>query len=621
MAWKSVPERIAERAKSSKAEWRTETRERKAEIATFSEAWRTESWSMSMAVNVADGNRCASMRASTPVPVPMSSMRVALGGEGAQDPSRQASNPTFMAQEDWKTENCLKRKWSLDTGSTVLFCQEVEAVVVLENGFGIVCEITVHHPGIVGRVFFKDTGKELALVLAEVDNDFLVLVEKETTGEVDVVIVARMGRERLNVVGEVFVSLDLGDQHVVSGLGVSQGAVSVIKVGTVAVETMGGNERARFVLHEDGLRIDEFGVLKVRVDSRPMELLVEHRDIKFVAVVASEVNTREHFCQLRSQLLERRAGRHVFVRDVVDRSGFGRNGAFGIDAHAVTLLRAVGKDFDERKFDNAVVEKIDTGRLEVKKHERTLQIEFHESERLVVKNHRHEQHEDILALFIGLGEDDGRAVRIGDLKENIVRLDVLEDFDKVGGFESDGERVARVLASDGLGSRNAFFKILGGEDNLVVGNVKFDHVGSFGRVERGASERSHGSEAVDGERKRVVLRDDGIIVRVFAFNLAAIHGVVEQGELHHLVVILNGDVVVVLGKERLENNGRFACEDEGIASRAGVVLDTVAHEFVSIGSHEVDAGVVDVNEDARHDRAELVVRSGKNGLGDGIEER
>ena len=42
---------------------------------------------------------------------------------------------------------------------------------------------------------------------------------------------------------------------------------------------------------------------------------------------------------------------------------------------------------------------------------------------------------------------------------------------------------------------------------------------------------------------------------------------------------------------------------------------------MSIGSHEVDAGVVDVNEDARHDRAELVVRSGKNGLGDGIEER
>ena len=528
MAWKSVPERMAERAKRSKAEWRTEMRERKGESATFSVAWRTESGSMSMAVSVADGNRCASMRASTPVPVPMSSMRVALGGEGAQDPSRQASNPTFMAQEDWKTENCLKRKWSLDTGSTVLFCQEVEAVVVLENGFGIVREIAIHHPRIVRRVFVKDTCKELALVLAEVDNDLLVLVEKEPTGEVNVVVVARVGRERLDVVGEVVVSLDLGEQHVVGGLGVSQGTVSVIKVGTVAVETMGGNERARFVLHEDGLRIDEFGVLKMRVDSRPMKLLVKHRDIEFVAVVASEVNTREHFCQLRSQLLERRAGRHVFVRDVVDRCGFGRNGAFGIDAHAVTLLGAVGKDFDERKFDNAIVEKIDTSRLEVKKHERTLQIEFHESERLVVKNHRHEQHEDVLALLVGLGENDGGTVRVGDLEENVVRLNVLEDFDKVGGFESDGERVARVLASDGLGSRNALLEILGGEDNPVVGDVKLDHVGRFGRVEGGATERSHGSEAVDGERERVVLRDDSVVVRVFAFNLTAVHGVVEQ---------------------------------------------------------------------------------------------
>lgn len=67
-------------------------------------ASRTALSSISMAVMVASGNRCAIMRERTPVPVPMSRMRLP---PAASVPSRSQSVPTFMPACLWSIVNCL----------------------------------------------------------------------------------------------------------------------------------------------------------------------------------------------------------------------------------------------------------------------------------------------------------------------------------------------------------------------------------------------------------------------------------------------------------------------------------------------------------------------------------
>ena len=65
------------------------------DIATFSRAWATASTSTSTPTTCASGNRCAIMRAISPVPVPISST---IRPPRAHAPSRVPSVPTFMAQ-------------------------------------------------------------------------------------------------------------------------------------------------------------------------------------------------------------------------------------------------------------------------------------------------------------------------------------------------------------------------------------------------------------------------------------------------------------------------------------------------------------------------------------------
>ena len=65
---------------------------------------------------VAFGNRWARKRATSPVPVPMSSIRIGLsaGFLHAHAPSSTPSVPTFMAQRSCLTVNCLKLNESFD---------------------------------------------------------------------------------------------------------------------------------------------------------------------------------------------------------------------------------------------------------------------------------------------------------------------------------------------------------------------------------------------------------------------------------------------------------------------------------------------------------------------------
>ena len=69
---------------------------------------------MSTPVTDASGERWASIRAISPVPVPMSSIRRSEGRTPAQAPNRTPSVPTFIGQRSWRIVNCLKLKITLN---------------------------------------------------------------------------------------------------------------------------------------------------------------------------------------------------------------------------------------------------------------------------------------------------------------------------------------------------------------------------------------------------------------------------------------------------------------------------------------------------------------------------
>ena len=76
--------------------------------AMFSRAWLMACSSMSMPSTCATGFLWADMRAMSPVPVPIS--RIRLPSTQPHAPSRTPSVPTFIAQRSWWMLNCLKRK-------------------------------------------------------------------------------------------------------------------------------------------------------------------------------------------------------------------------------------------------------------------------------------------------------------------------------------------------------------------------------------------------------------------------------------------------------------------------------------------------------------------------------
>ena len=77
------------------------------EASAFSRA--CEMSSTSTPVIRAPGTRCAIISAISPVPVPISRMRLSDGRTETQAPSSTPSVPTFIGQRSWRMANCLKR--------------------------------------------------------------------------------------------------------------------------------------------------------------------------------------------------------------------------------------------------------------------------------------------------------------------------------------------------------------------------------------------------------------------------------------------------------------------------------------------------------------------------------
>ena len=91
-------------------------RSEKGEAAAFARAHSAAIGSISIPCTRACGNRCANIKAISPVPVPMSRQCCGIlpaASSPAHAPSRTPSVPTRMAQPVWSMSNCLKEKISV----------------------------------------------------------------------------------------------------------------------------------------------------------------------------------------------------------------------------------------------------------------------------------------------------------------------------------------------------------------------------------------------------------------------------------------------------------------------------------------------------------------------------
>ena len=128
---------------------------------------------------------------------------------------------------------------------------------------------------------------------------------------------------------------------------------------------------------ENSLNINEFCFRKIEVDFGTVKLLVEKRNIKTIGVesgyIATFENRSERFCNLS----ECRAGRNIFVGDVVHGCGLSRNMHLRIDTTGFRYFLSVGSDFNKRYFDYTVLSDVGAGCFEVEEYKRSLKIEFH----------------------------------------------------------------------------------------------------------------------------------------------------------------------------------------------------------------------------------------------------
>ena len=145
----------------------------------------------------------------------------------------------------------------------------------------------------------------------------------------------------------------------------------------VAIEFIGRDQRALFLLVEDVLHVDETAAFEIHVDARPQELLDQHRQVKTVGVEAAEVAAADELFERPRDLRERRAVPHVVVRDAVYGRGLLGDMHPGIEPPGFGDLLAVGHDLDHRDLHDAVPGGVHAGGFEVEEDDRSFEVQLH----------------------------------------------------------------------------------------------------------------------------------------------------------------------------------------------------------------------------------------------------
>ena len=135
------------------------------------------------------------------------------------------------------------------------------------------------------------------------------------------------------------------------------------------VELQGGREGTGLHAVEYLLGVEEAALAGVEVKAGAVKFFLEQGDVVAVGVVAAQVGVADEVVELLSYVGEGGAVLEVEVGQPVDGGGLGRDGYGGVDLHFQFLGgAAVGEELDETHLHDAILDDIEAGGFEVKKH-------------------------------------------------------------------------------------------------------------------------------------------------------------------------------------------------------------------------------------------------------------
>ena len=214
-------------------------------------------------------------------------------------------------------------------------------------------------------------------MLAEVEDRLVLFVKNDAACIVDQTVAGGEVGEELDVVLQsALIPVELGFEDFVCGPYISKGGVGVIEV-LVAVESIGGHQRALLHLVEDVLDVNEFPFAEVEIDAGTQEFFRQQRNVETGGVVACDVAAFHPLGERFGYLAENRLVLDVVVADVVDFLRFPRDGHLGVDEPAFLLDVAVGEDLHGSDLDDAVARNVKPCRLQIEKQQGIVEFEFH----------------------------------------------------------------------------------------------------------------------------------------------------------------------------------------------------------------------------------------------------
>src|SRR4030043_2101902 len=98
-----------------------------------------------------------------------------------------------------------------------------------ENLFRIKRKITVHHPGVIRRLLFKNNFNRFTFMLAEIKNFRAVFIHNDPSGKISIIVEGAEISKLLNIVFKILIPVKLSLKHLISGWCIGFCTVSIMK--------------------------------------------------------------------------------------------------------------------------------------------------------------------------------------------------------------------------------------------------------------------------------------------------------------------------------------------------------------------------------------------------------
>ena len=164
-----------------------------------------------------------------------------------------------------------------------------------------------------------------------------------------------------------------GFQHFVGGFGIGTCTMSSLQL-CVTEETIGAFQGARLHLHEDIHHVNEITVFQAKLTIHTQELLHQHGQVELKDIVTSQISIPDKLSYFLGLLPKRRFVFHQLICITMYSRGLCRDRDLWIEQPSALFLTAVGIHFQNAYFHNAVMCRIQSRGLQVKKGDRAFQI-------------------------------------------------------------------------------------------------------------------------------------------------------------------------------------------------------------------------------------------------------